>query len=287
MKDIQKYVPQQEVSVVVTTEQKELIASATKFAEYLTDHWPQTTNEGAESKINYYISGSLASMLLSCADKFIEMDEAKIPVLMESIVREIPESARNFFASFARQIGDLDYVRTNEYKNNPTSLRKGGGGPSFEEIPEEGRMVLKQKEGQIKVMCDPVENYGTNKIAKINVDGRDYFIARPDTIFAYKVLHLLQSYEQKPEKFNTDFGRLHDALKEIYSEEELAQITNQILVGYEEEMKKYHVPWNGDYENFPVYEKKIPKWFEKVLANQQISPDIRATIGKLKNIYKL
>jgi len=198
----------------ITPEQKEILESATKFAEYLTGRWPQVDTgrkpvievddkgttvelpelpEGieTEARMNYYLSGSLASMLLSRAERFTEMEEAQIPALAEARTREIPESARKILSSFARQIGDLDYVPTDHYKANPTRLKKGGGGPSFDEVPEAGRKVLKRGENQIKVMCDPVEAYGARRIAKVNVEGQDYYVARPDTILAYKVLHLL------------------------------------------------------------------------------------------------
>lgn len=289
----------------ITPEQKEILESATKFAEYLTGRWPQVDTgrkpiieiddkgttvellelpEGIETepKMNYYISGSLASMLLSRAERFSEMDETQIPTLAETRTREIPESARKTLAFFARQIGDLDYIPADHYKSSPSRLRKGGGGPSFDEVPEEGRKVLKQGENQIKVMCDPVEAYGARRIAKVNVEGQDYYIARPDTILAYKVLHLLQSYEQEPEKFNADFGKLLGALKEMYSEEELGQITQQVLTDYEEAMEGLHIRLNEGKENPPAYEKKIPKFIERVLANQQVSPEIRVTLENLR-----
>jgi len=299
-------IPKIEVpEVEITPDQKEILESAIRFAEYLTDRWPQvdtgrksvveiddkdTTVELPEiperietkTRLNYYLSGSLATMLLSCAKSFTEIDETQIPALVEVRTREIPESARKILASFARQIGDLDYVPMDHYKADPTRLKKGGGGPSFDEVPEAGRKVLKRGENQIMVMCDPVETYGAKRVAKVNVEGQNYYVARPDTILAYKVLHLLQSYEQKPEKFNADFGKLLSALKEMYSEEELGQITQQVLTDYEEAMEGLHIRLNEGKENPPAYEKKIPKFIERVLANQQLSPEIRATLENLR-----
>lgn len=279
----------------ITSEQKEILESATKFVEYLTGRWPQVDtgrktvespelSEGVETepRMNYYLSGSLASMLLSRAERFTEMDEIQIPVLTDSRTREIPESARKILASFARQIDDLDYVPTDHYKANPTSLKKGGGGPSFNEVPEEGRRVLKRPEGQIKVMCDPVVTYGPKRVVRINVEGQNYYVARPDTILAYKVLHLLHSYEQKPEKFNADFGKLIGALQEMYSDEELKQITQQVLTDYEDAMEGLYVRMNGGRENVPAYERKIPQSIERVLANSQLSPEIKTVLEGLK-----
>lgn len=306
-----QFTPPQEVSKMekpkteITPEQKEILNSAMKFAEYLTGRWPQVDTgrkpvieidnndttvelpelpEGieTEARMNYYLSGSLASMLLSRAERFAEMDEAQIPALVEARIREIPESARNILASFARQIGDLDYVPTDHYKANPTRLKKGGGGPSFDEVTEAGQKVLKRGENQIKVMCDPVEAYGPRRVARVNVEGQDYYVARPDTILAYKVLHLLQSYEQKPEKFNADFGKLLGAIREMYGEEEIEEITQQVLTDYEDAMEASHIRRNEDKENPPAYERKVPQFIERVLANPQLSPEIKTMLERLK-----
>ena len=122
----------------ITPEQKELIESAIKFTEYLTDRWPQIdeiddkeTTIGlrlpksikTEPRMNYYLSGSLASMLLSRAEKFTEMDETQIPALANARTREIPESANKILASFARQIGDIDYVPTDFYKSKQSNVQ--------------------------------------------------------------------------------------------------------------------------------------------------------------------
>ena len=297
-------VPEEET----TPDQKEILESAISFAEYLTHRWPQvvvveTDDTGTtvelqelpegikkietETRLNYYLCGSLATMLLACAKSFTEMDGTQLPALVEVCTREIPESARTILASFARQIGDLDYARMNHYKPGPPRLTKGGGGPSFDEVPEAGRKVLRREERQIMVMCDPVKVFGINRVAKVNVEGRDYYIPTPDTIFAYKVLHLLENYERKPEKFNADFGKLLSALKEMYNEEELMQITRQILAHYEESMKELHTRLMRslqrlDQDEPPPYEKRIPKSIERLLANQQLSPEIRAMLESLR-----
>jgi len=309
--DLNQGIPRTEVpKVEITPDQKEILESAIKFAEYLTDRWPQvdivrkpvvkiddkgTTVElpelpegiETETRLNYYLCGSLATMILACATSFTKMDGTQLPALVEVCTREIPESARTILASFARQIGDLDYARMNHYKPGPPRLTKGGGGPSFDEVPEAGRKVLRREERQIMVMCDPVKVFGINRVAKVNVEGRDYYIPTPDTIFAYKVLHLLENYERKPEKFNADFGKLLSALKEMYNEEELMQITRQILAHYEESMKELHTRLMRslqrlDQDEPPPYEKRIPKSIERLLANQQLSPEIRAMLESLR-----
>jgi NRPS condensation-like uncharacterized protein len=95
-------------------------------------------------------------------------------------------------------------------------------------------------------------------------------------------LHLLQSYEKKPETFNADFGKLFGALKEMYSDEELEQITQQVLTDYEDAMEAFHVRRNEDSENPSAYEKKVPQFIERVLANPQLSPEIKTMLERVK-----
>lgn len=306
----------------ITPEQKEILESAEKFAEYLTSRFPQVDEnrrlivelynnrntveltelpEAIQSNpmLNYYLSGSLATMLLSRAEQFTEIDESQIPGLQEGQTRPIPESVRQILATFARPIGDLDYIPTDFYDGKKTHVQNSygkvsseeyqkmrgkflwkGGGPKFDELPDETKKCLKQGETQLCVMIDPVESYGAKRVAKITVAGKDYFIARPDTIFAYKILHLLQAYEQKPGKFNADFGKLLLAMQEMYTEKELLQITNQILADYENAMEASHRRFHENDESKP-YVPQIPTLVKRTLGNSQLSPEIKTILENL------
>lgn len=290
-----------------TTYHEPLIHSAVKFAEYLTSKWPQT-NSGhkisievddqgttvdlpelpssvqTEPQLNYYLAGSLAAMLLSRAKSFTVLDENRIPALSNARTIEVPEEVSRIFAAFARPIGDLDYVPMEDYKRDPNRLKKGGGGPSFVEIPEDALLALKKAEGQLKIMCDPAWVYGSQRVAKVTVEDHDYFIARPDSILGYKMLHILQSYDKNPDKFNEDFSKLLPPIRGMYSEEELLQTTYQILGDYEDTMHVSHDKYWTD--KIGEYQPKLPALTEKVLANQQLSPEIRSFIGNLQAIDK-
>lgn len=313
--------------IEISPEQEEILKSAEKFAEYLTSRFPQvdqnrrmiveidekgTTVElpelpesiQREPMMNYYLSGSLATMLLSRAgDQLTEIYESQMQGVIECQTRVIPKSTRDILATFARPIGDLDYVPTDFYRDKKAHIKNllgkvsseeyqqiraqylwKGGGPNFEEMPEESRICLKRSGTQSKIMVDPVESYGPSRAAKIVVAGKEYFIARPDTIFAYKVLHLLEAYEQKPEKFNADFGILFSAMKEMYGEDELLQNTVQILSDYENANEtSYRRSYKGD-EAKP-YEHKIPAFAKRVLGNQGITPEIRGVIERVQKEF--
>lgn len=299
--------------IEINSEQREILESAEKFAEYLTSLFPQVNGKDTavelpestqtEPMMNYYLSGSLATMLLSRAAQFTEIDESQIPEVKDGRTRVIPESARLILSTFARPIGDLDYVPTDFYSGKKAHIQNSygkisteeylqmrtkylwkGGGPKFEEIPEEARKCLKRGETQLSIMVDPVESYGARRVAKVVVSGKEYFVARPDTIFAYKVLHLLQGYEQKPDKFNADFGKLLSAMKEIYSEDELLQITTQILSDYENTMEASHRRFHSDNQVKPD-EHKIPAFAKRILDNKDITPEIRGVVERIQKEF--
>lgn len=281
-----------------TSEKEAIINSSEAFAKYMNERYPQTDNDDGEKKLNYVLSGSLATTLLARAESFVNINLSSDSTINEEEVKNLPPEARDKFAAYARPIGDFDFVPTDYYqekqkevqgslyqedpeeyrRRRKTLLWKGGGGPSFEEIPEEAQGCLKNESGQIKLMCDPVENWGSEGYAKITIDGADYYVTRPDYMVGYKVLNILQSYKQKPEKFNQDFKALLDATSDIYSLEEITAVTQEVLQGYESSMKtsfKKHNP-NGYYEEF------IPTSTKKTLNHPDVSDEIKKFLENLE-----
>lgn len=248
-----------------------------------------------EPQLNYYIAGSLATTLLSRAGSIdlCEETQGSSITVTRSVVN--PPETRTALAEFARPIGDIDYVPTDHYqelkkavqdsygkvsdeeyqKGRSKYLWKGGGGPSFDELPKEALPAVNRGENSLKVMCDPVEMYGTKKFARINLEGHDYYIARPDTIIGYKMLHMLQSYDQKPEKFNIDFARLHKALLGLYSEDEMVGLTHQILAEYEARMARVSAVFDK------LHEPKLPKMAQDLLAKLNLGAEARSFMSRV------
>ena len=290
-----------------TLDKEKILKSAISFAEYLTtDLWPQvevveTKGTGTvrlwafferrkriETRLRYYLCGSLATMLLAGATSFTEIDGTQLPALVEVCTIAIPESARAILASFARQIVDVDYVPINYDGVELTRSRKVSFGPSLDEIPEAGRTVFRQDRGRVgRIMFDPVGVYGIIGVAKVSVGEQDYYIASPTAMLGYKVLHLLRKYEEKPEKLDSDLRILLNAMKKMYNEEELIQIIRKILAHYEEANKEWFIQLMRPSQRLNAgeprpYQNIIPRYIERVLANQQLSPEIRDMLKSLR-----
>jgi hypothetical protein len=290
------------------------VEAAVKFALYLTGKYPQVDlartplveqNDGttielpalpdsvvSEPVLNYYLAGSLATALLSRADS-IELAEATTGsnITITRVVNNTPES-RAAFARFARPIGDIDFVQTANYiahkrtlqQSVPTSeqanerskyLWKGGGGPTFDEVPANASLALQRSEGQFKIMCDPLETAGPLRFARIAVDGNFIYVARPDTIIGYKTLHMLQSFNQKPERFNEDFTLLHTALGELLTEEEMVESTHTILSEFEAGRVSQAERSSSSYE------PGLPGFTDTLMSNDALSGDARSFMDKV------
>jgi hypothetical protein len=256
--------------------------AATAFASYVTEKYPQINKDG---QLNYYVSGSLAVMLLSQADSIDLLDSSQLPDVSSRETRSLNGGLSAELADFTRPIGDFDYVETTAYKeakkaipsysDDPEGysrerkrfLFKGGGGPSIDELPGLAKDVLAEAKSGNKVMCDPVLTYGKDQIARVRIQNRDYFISDPSQIFGYKVLHLMQSFGNKPDKFKRDFTVLHDALSQLYSEEELIESAYAVLVGFEDLMKQYGPQASKHMRQLdqnPDFNSTIRPFFEKL-----------------------
>lgn len=289
-----------------------LVEPTIKLVEYLTTRYPQLDMENTividtgkgdyitlpplpegmvvEPTLNYYFAGSLATILLSQAQEVHLFHDTTGSELDLDRTMQITPQASKLLEEFIRPIGDIDYVQTQHYfELKEVASRKSGeeytqgrkkylwkgGGPKFDEIPQESLSSIRNVDRQIAVMVDPVEMFGPHKIAKVEVQGTEYFIVRPDAMVAYKFLNLLQSYDKKPERFNTDFPKLLLAISSFYSEDELLQIAHSTLayVAQREERiaKQYDRP--------PI--SKLPDMLIKFIEAPDLNPVINDFINKL------
>jgi hypothetical protein len=260
-------------------EEKELIESLLIFTKYLISKWPQI--DSSTGNLNYYIAGSLSPILLSQVNNFTELDSEKFPQIKESSNRTISPKAKSILTSFVRKIGDLDYIPLGYSKNTPKLLKISSKDTNFEGIPPEGQIGLIKSKDQIKLICDPVEVYGSDEIAKISINNQDFYINRPDNLYAYKLLNLLENYPFNPSKFNRDFPILHQAFLEIYTRDELLKTTNKVLNEFEADMERFSKrSHNLISSNIPPL---LPTYIKRALNHPDCSTEIRQVLLELES----
>lgn len=249
---------------------QELLNSTKEFGKYLTETAPTISNAG---RPNYIISGSLGPSLLSQAEgKVAILDLAALAKGEIKVVREIElsDSARETLRSFARTVGDFDYVLLNK------NMRIGVGGKDvlvLDNMPEGVRSIFNTYKGQYRVHPDAVTPYGDINAARIRIDGKEYLVAGPMDSASYKIFDMFSSYSLRnkdPGVLNSDFAKIFSAAKEMgYTEKQILQNTSNLI-------KNYLKIWGDTGRN--VFNKNI----EKILTDKNATPEIKRLTEQLK-----
>ncbi len=257
--------------------------AAVAFASYVTGKYPQINED---KQLNYYISGSLSVMLLAQVDSMDLLDPSKLPDISIKKTRRLNKKLVSKLEDFTRQIGDFDYVETEAYRDakdktipryemDPEGyvrergkfLFKGGGGPSIEELPDLARDILEYRERAVKVMCDPMVTQGKDRVVRIKLKDKYYFIPDPTQIFAYKVLNLLEKFDNEPDKFKRDFPILKNAFLNMYAEEQLIRSAYEVIVKSDNALGRFGYPHSKNMrklENNPQLTSNIKDFFRKI-----------------------
>lgn len=212
-------------------EKERMLQSAEQLALEIVNQWPQVSDKG---NVQYYFAGSLSTMLIARAGKIRHLDDQQFPRPVATGEQELPEEAKVALTEFARQIGDLDFVKT-DVPDDPwiDRMKKGGGGPVFDELSAEARVVC-DEDGQDKMMCDPVQAVVRHSAVAVEFDGREVYCSSPAATLAYKFTHLGQSFgsANKSERFVSDTQSLLEAFPYITDMDEAANMTREVIRAY-------------------------------------------------------
>lgn len=279
--DEQKAIDKQKKQLLADESKETILAGVEAFTGELLDKYPQVTED---ERLNYYLSGSLAVMILLKAGKFEILDELRLPKIVPIDEKELPPEATKYLEGFVRKIGDLDFVETklyaeqkkavvNSYGKVPNEeynrmrkqfLFKGGGGPQIPELSETAKKALNIGENQHGVMCDPLESAMIDRVARVKIGEREIYISEPKMMLAYKALHLGQTFENahKTDKFVNDFNATLKGMETIYSRDELLQATHEILFAdAPNSPNNTFIPYHN-----PKFKGELRKFYDEVLA---------------------
>lgn len=249
--------------VALTEEQAKTLRSASDFAHELTAKFPQVDANG---NINYYLAGSLATMLLiEGGGKMVPTKGTALPSFEPANAVSIPEAGMNHLSTFIRKIGDLDYLPLKDYAKQEVKLGKGGAGPAFDELTPSARDVFKESRDGSKVMADPVASKGDHTGVAIEVGGKTFYIANPIDALAYKLIHAAESFgsnESKVPTMNKDFSALLNGLESVYPRETLVNAVSDAVNQYNKNSP------NGIYlrDYHPGMSPELKSFFNDVIA---------------------
>lgn len=243
--------------IELTQEQATTLRSASDFAHELTAKFPQVDANG---NINYYLAGSLATMLLvEGGGKMVPTKGTALHSFESAGAISIPESGMNHLSTFIRKIGDLDYLPLKDYSKQEVKLGKGGAGPAFNELSASARNVFKESKDGSKVMADPVASKGDHAGVAVEVGGKIFYIANPVDALAYKLIHAAESFglsEAKVPTMNRDFAALLHGLESVHPRETLVRAVSDAVSQYNKNspnglyMRDYHPGISPELKSF-------------------------------------
>lgn len=249
--------------VPLSPEQATTLKSAADFAHELTARFPQVDANG---NINYYLAGSLATMLLiEGGGKMVPTKGTAINAFESPASLAIPEAGMNHLSTFIRKIGDLDFMPLKDYSKQEVKLGKGGTGPAFEELSPSARNIFKESQDGSKVMTDPVSSKGDHAGVAVEVGGKTFYIANPVDALSYKLIHAAESFggsESKVPTMNKDFSALLNGLESVYPRETLVRAVSDAVNQYNKNSP------NGLYvrDYHPGMSPELKSFFKDVVA---------------------
>ena len=181
-----------------------------------------------DGKIMFYLTGSLTTLALLCADKIedITLDENAAIVSIDN-PREIDDETRRIFKGFRRQINDVDYVQVNGIISTP-----------YKKIDAIKDIDILHSGGPSSIRTtDPRDSLCGHNLCQLTHNGRKIIIPSPIDIVSYKISQctrenrcIVEASQHDPneiipwsksqrtygKKFNTFSEKYAKGIKDIY-----------------------------------------------------------------------
>lgn len=273
-----------ETKIINGIKSRRLTDIATDLGKYLIENSIQVSEDG---KLQYYICGSLGTMLLANATEIERCAVEANGNIIISSKQTIPQSARDNLARGERKIGDLDIVNVagNMYGNSKKeklrpeiSFEESKIKPAFmrREIPD-----IKDILGTGFHIADDVrdglktDNFRTSKIRL--EDGTEIFIASPEAMIAHKLeeiikLNGLKENDKQHYKRNIkDIITMISGIAKIYNSDELI---NGIYRTIQEKNNSHYNEYSAELANFyNNIEQDIELTIKELGIGEQISKE--------------
>ena len=264
-----------------------LKSSQRKLAQFLVGSKSQVVQTGTgEPHLQYYFAGSFATGLLSQATEITDLDGTSISE-GSSQQNAITKETTDKFNDCLRLIGDVDYVALD--KGFPI-VRDGKVIYSYDNFPDDAKPAFKTSANSprvITVMEDISVGRDKHRVAKILIDGEEYYIESPDAQLGGKVLQILSNCnttKSNPysaeliDTINRDFESLIIALGRIYNRSQLLDTAYQMM------LEVNRLPSSYDDGLIRHRRPKFPYDFIAVLRNSDYSPTVHTFFKDLEEL---
>ena len=179
--------------------EKELKDIAERLGKYVAE---KATQLDSNNQLQYYICGSVATMILSNATEIQECSLGNNNTIELGTVKTISEDANKSLALFQRTIGDLDIMNVNGIINNIPRELDTNTGRSFSpftpkmlrRVPDIEQLFNNGKIGLGDDTHEGLDNKGlsNHRVSKIKTkSGNEFYIASPEAIIAHKLEEII------------------------------------------------------------------------------------------------
>ncbi len=209
--------------------EKDILSGARSLIIELLETHPQIDETNG---LNYYLSGSFATLLFAQAEKFEIIDEQQIPKIVTISEKIISKRAKKQFNKCTKRIRDIDFISLKKEEiNNQRKAVKREWKIEPKNLSENAKKCLKLKEEQSHLRFDSLESNLPHKIARIEIDGKNVYIAEPIIIFSHKAVSLakLSATEEEVNELVDSLDNMLKGIKCIYDYEKLLAITHEIM----------------------------------------------------------
>ena len=172
------------------------------IAEDLSTYVIERANQlDSDNQLQYYICGSVATMLLANATEIQACSMGNNNTIELGTVKTISEDANKSLALFQRTIGDLDIMNVNGSINNAPLEMDTNTGRNI--LPFSKKMLRRIpnidklfKDGNIQLGSDSQTGLGElgakYRVSRIKtINGNEFYVASPESIIAHKLEEII------------------------------------------------------------------------------------------------
>lgn len=272
-----------------------------EIAKRLGLYYDRISPQIKDGSLQYYISGSLASMILGNAEEIVELELDKDNhIIGEKEPKKITDEQRAKIQTFSRKLGiDVDVVNVNGNLFYGASIENRPSIPNVVKNVEDvmelnswrptfcGSMYIDALEGDRDIT--------THSVVKVKTDEGELLVTAPPELLAFKMTEMIfigtkilnnkanDDYKKKYEKDVKDLSTLFYGFYELYGEEFIERIFT-VLINH----KYFRISQNNIMEEQEFYEQRI---FKKIkedcmsllmdIAGVKTAMDFEVLIDKL------
>ena len=272
-------------------ESSELIKLANDLGKYIANNSEQINNN---NELQYYLCGSLATMLLANATEIEKCNIENNCVTSTSDKREVSPKAREMLSIFARQLGDIDVMNVSGNMMENAKREKNKNNIAVNQL--NAKVIKKNLDGISDLFKIPIltltahddmreglsNDYGEYSVSKIRLkDNQCIYIASPESMLAQKLEQIINirghKMDDKPLLNESEYPKdikdlviMINGINQFYGQDEISKKVAEVVLNKQKDM------------HFKKFQEHLPKIFADINRDVHMVSDTDALKGKIE-----